>query len=311
MGCLNANSSTNTKPFSLAVIMETVEKELKDSFISFFNFSLSLIEKLDEKNGYLKFAVVNMQISLELFLKFYFIKIGKPEIVLDTNRKFKDFSFVLNAYFSHDRNPLISKKNLSTILESRNSIVHKGKLNEWDESLAEYIISCVFFIQRIYQINFEDTLIYSAIFSHKISRNTIWKKGAEKFANAISMKNQCKTLTCPECYAKAMVDMEIFNFDEYNQIVGIQCLSCFIYYDTENAAEIVECNACLENSFLLDKLNEQKEQIYLGLCLECDNKDIVRKCFNCESYYFPSTTENEVFSDHKFFCSQFCFEAWG
>ena len=49
------------------------EDELKESFTSFYNFSISLIETLNEENGHLKFAVVNMQIALELFLKYYFI----------------------------------------------------------------------------------------------------------------------------------------------------------------------------------------------------------------------------------------------
>src|ERR1035437_2853647 len=288
--------------------MKSIENELKESFISFFDFSLSLIETLDKTNGHLKFAVVNMQISLELFLKYYFVKLGKLEYVFSDDKKetFKDFSTVLNAYFSQEKFPLVSKKHLRTILESRNNIVHKGKLHDWDDELAEYFINCVFFIQGTYKNTIDETLIYSSNWSHKISNNKIWRNGAEKFAKKISLEYDLKPLVCPECLSKAMVDMEIFNFDEYNQIEGIQCLSCFIYYDTETAAEIIKCNVCLEKSFLLDKLNEQKEQVYYGMCLNCDNKDIVRKCKNCEIFYFPSTNVNEIKDNGIYYCSESC-----
>ena len=38
-----------------------IQKELKNTFLLFFNFSLELLEKIDPQNDFLKIAVVNMQ----------------------------------------------------------------------------------------------------------------------------------------------------------------------------------------------------------------------------------------------------------
>lgn len=105
---------------------------------------------MNKENQNLKFAVVNMQVALELFLKYYFISIGKEEWVFkDINAiklEFRDFSQILDRVFSSKDILISKKKNLKHILESRNNIVHRGKYNEWDDELADNIINCALFI---------------------------------------------------------------------------------------------------------------------------------------------------------------------
>ncbi len=290
------------------------EEELKNGFTSFYHFALSLIETLDEKNGHLKFAVVNMQIALELFLKYYFIKNNNPEKVFNTkNGKlvFKDFSVVLNAYYVSERDEhYTKKKHLTTIMKARNGIVHKGKFNKWDEELADYIISCAFFIQENLRNKFDETLLYPEYHPHKLSQNHMWRKGAIKFAEKVSAKFKKIPLECPHCYSRALIPKEIFDFDDSGSFDNYQCLSCLVDIDTEISGNIIKCCECNKKSYYVDLLNVQPDNTYLGGCLNCGNKMDLRRCENCEEFYFPDVINTEVIINKKHFCSKFCSELY-
>lgn len=294
--------------------MKKIEQELKSGFTSFYHFSLSLIESLSEKNGHLKFAVVNMQIALELFLKYYFIKKDMAERVFYESkgkRKFRDFSEVLNSYYIVvRRGHFAQKEHLKTILESRNNIVHKGKFEEWDEELASYIISCAFFIQGTLKKEFSETLIVSEYHPHNLSNNWIWKEGAENFAKNITSHFNEIAMECPHCYSRALVDKEIFDFDEAGSINGLQCLACFVEVETEINGKLIHCCACDKKSYYVDILNEQRNQIYLGGCFNCGNTMDLRCCANCDKLYFPDMINSEVYYDVKYFCSNDCCEMY-
>lgn len=290
--------------------LEEIEEELKNGFTSFYHFSLNLIENLSKGNGNLKFAVVNMQIALELFLKYYFVKKGKAErvVVIDSSKtKFKDFSDVLSAYFSSVRWSYMDKKHLKAIMESRNAIVHRGKHNEWNEELANYIVTCALFIQGTLKAEFSETLLLTGHSAHKLSSNPIWRKGSEDFAKAVAGEFDCKSYTCLFCQSKAMVDKECFNFDETHK-EGFQCVSCLQDLELDYQIALINCYACSEKAFVIDCLNEQQNQFYDGCCISCGLKDSVRKCENCEAFYFAHQNKEEINVSDKYFCSHICSE---
>jgi hypothetical protein len=292
--------------------MNELEQELKNGFSSFYNFSLSLIETLSEENGHLKFAVVNMQIALELFLKYYFIKHDLSSRVFNDKkgkRIYKDFSEVLDSYFKEVRQGhFTEKKFLKTILEKRNSIVHKGKFLGWDEDLANYIVSCALFIQGTLKNELGDTLITTTYQPHNLSKNSIWRGGAEKFAMKVAKDQDSIVMECPFCQSRTLVNKEVFNFNNYPSLEGLQCISCFMEIDSELNGRVVECPSCEEKSFFVDILNEQRDQSYLGGCFNCKHKERLRCCKNCEEYYFLDGIESEIFHNDHFFCSQNCVE---
>ena len=292
--------------------MKELEHELKSGFSSFYNFSLSLIESLSEENGHLKFAVVNMQIALELFLKYFFIKKGLSNRVFNDKkgkRTYKDFSEVLDSYFKVIREGHYTEKIfLKTILEKRNSIVHKGKFLDWDEDLANYIVSCAFFIQGTLRNGLGEGLITTTYQPHNLSKNSIWRGGAEKFALKVANGFDSIVMKCPFCQSRTLVNKEVFNFNTNATLDGFQCISCFMEIDTELNGRVVECPSCEENTFFIDILNEQKDQFYLGGCFNCGHKERLRCCKNCEEYYFLGGNETEIFQNNYFFCTQNCME---
>jgi len=293
---------------------QEISSELKSGFISFFNFSLALIENLSKENNNLKFAVVNMQISLELFLKYNFVMKDMPEYVFyikKGKRKFRDFSEVLNSYYTvFQTSHYAEKKYLVTLLESRNDIVHKGKFKEWDEELAKYLISCVFFMQGIYRNEFSETLINPEYHPHKLSENLTWKEGAIEFAHKVSKKFDVKLLECPYCYSRSLIKKEIFDFDEYGDIDNYQCLTCLCEVDTQINGAIINCCDCGEKTYYVDRFNIQPDKTHFGACLFCGNKMNLRHCDTCEDFYFHELKEIEIEFENNYFCSSECLDIY-
>lgn len=289
--------------------MENIEKELYNTFLSFFEFAFELIEKVNETNNYLKFAVVNMQISLELFLKYYFVKKGKlNDIVRRMNEEkiiYKDFLDVLNLFFSVNRWTYGNKKELTKILEARNNIVHNGLQAGWNEELAIYLIGCIFFIQGTMYSNFNEGVISQRYgrYIPTISHNVIWISGAEKFAKRLLKDKDIKPQKCPECGAHSLVPNDIFCFSD-TSLDNLQCLCCYQYIDIEFSAELIDCHVCLGSSYLVEKLNPQKDAEYCGYCLSCSTNENVRKCSFCDRFYHPK--EVEFIKDNKYYCSKEC-----
>ena len=226
------------QPYStLKAFIKKHKLELRSGFKEFYNFSLSLIESLDEKNGHLKFAVVNMQIALELFLKYYFLSKEMPERVFKEpllSGVYKDFSDILKSYYSVCRELHLSpKKRLITILENRNNIVHKGRFHEWDNELAQSIIECAFFIQHVSMFNFNESLVSAQYLPHKLSKNIHWKKGAQSIANNLCIKSAKQPMECPFCLSKTLVSKEIFALDEAQRMARRNAV-----FDAGDAAQI-------------------------------------------------------------------------
>lgn len=289
--------------------LEIIENELEESFKSFFFFSLDLVKNLSEANNNLKFAVVNMHTALELFLKFYFVKKGEPDFVITIkNNKitYKDFGVVLSKFYSSADFSMAKKKHLISVLESRNAIVHQGKYNKWDENLANDLITCTLFIQGVYNKEFCETLIETEynFDDNEFSKNEVWKKGSGIFAENLSKLNNENVFECIFCFSRAMVNKTHFNLDLYDE-GGFQCLTCLKDLTLEHQIGLIKC-FCNSNSFIIDILNEQKNQNYNGCCLDCGEKSFVRKCYKCEILYFEFLNKKEYKINDKYYCSVEC-----
>lgn len=264
---------------------------------------------MNKENQNLKFAVVNMQVALELFLKYYFISIGKEEWVFkDINAiklEFRDFSQILDRVFSSKDILISKKKNLKHILESRNNIVHRGKYNEWDDELADNIINCALFIQGLLNKEFNESLIpISYDVQNEFSTNWIWRKGAEKFAKNLAELNQGDVYECINCCSRALVDKKHFTYDEYDD-EGFQCITCLRDLQLHYQIGLCKCTACGKHSFILDCLNEQEGHTYHGCCVNCGMKYFAYKCDSCEEFFLDFDNERIEFKNH-IFCSEKC-----
>lgn len=294
----------------LEVDFNEVENELNESFYSFFTYSLELIGKVDENKNNYKFAVVNMQITLELFLKYYFIRKGLNKYVIkevNSNRiKYKDFSSILNNYFRVNKWTYGRKKELTKILELRNNIVHCGTSTQLNKDVVGYMIRCIFFIHGIMKSEFGELLI--ADNNLIIKHNTAWEESVEEFIDDLVITRDCIIRTCLSCGGYSVIPKEVFNIGEMtsDDTEDLVCLNCLEVYDQE-VCKVIDCYNCVDGSYYIDVLNPQKNQLFFGKCVDCGADTWVRKCATCGRLYHPSE-ETEIVIDGKYYCSQQCAE---
>lgn len=292
----------------MASKINQLENELKKSYKDFFLFSLELTNNIDNNNNNLKFAVVNMQIALELFLKYYFLKKGKADWLFSniTKLKFKDFTVILDLFFKKDNELLVTKKlHLKKILEARNKIVHSGK-DTWDEELAINLINTTLFIQNVLNREFNETLIETSTNpSNGLSSNEVWRKGTEDFAKNLAKLNGKKVYECWHCYSNSFVDKKIFTYDELED-EGFQCVTCLNSFYLDYDIGVAKC-ICGDDSFVLDCLNPQGEGEYWGKCLNCDMSYHAYKCADCEKYFLDFDNER-ITVNQNIYCSNSCEE---
>jgi len=269
-----------------------------------------LFEKVTPNSKYLKFATVNSQIALELFLKYYYVKRGKINEIQKKKKDeyindFHDFSQILGHFYSQRKWHYGKKKELAKLLETRNLIVHKGQSSTWDAELAENVVRTLFFIHATAWSDFGETILFNNYLPHKIADNAIWRIGAEAFASDISDN----VYRCLGCDAYAVIDGELMVLDDSNSDEDLICLCCLSSIDTIDQAKLLECYECYEKSYYIDALNAQDEQLYIGKCVECGTNTKVRKCKECEKYYHPKNT-TEIKNGENYFCSTLCSEMY-
>ncbi|QFY73643.1 hypothetical protein CEQ83_14300 [Priestia megaterium] len=288
------------------------EKELYETCVDFFHFSLQLIREISPSNRNLKFAVVNIQITLELFIKYYLVRQGHLENIADIKngklKNYKKFDTIMNYYFSNTKWSYGEKKELKKILDARNLIVHKGLRSGWDNDLAIYIIKCVLFIHGTMLNSFGISLLKGYPQPNPISTNLTWREGIEQSIDKLNTKHNFSVFHCPECGAYSLIPSNIIGLDS-NPDESLECLCCFYFYNIEAEAAVINCYKCSESkSYLIDRLNSDERQQHLGKCLECGINTPVRKCYECERFYHPN--DGEFTFDNNYFCSSDCKEIY-
>lgn len=298
----------------LEIDFKEVEKNLYDSFNSFLKFSIDLVGELDKNKDNYKFAVVNMQITLELFLKYYFIRKGLSKYVIDrvndNGIKYKDFYMVLNNYFRVSKWSYGRKKELTKILQIRNNIVHSGTNTQWNKEVVGYIIRCIFFMHGIMSSEFDELLIGNNKF--KLRNNVLWTESVEEFIDdLVIIHKDFPIRTCLSCGEYTLIPKEIFDIGEPTSSVvdDLVCLNCLDVYEMESDNTIIDCYECIDGSYFVNLSNPQEQQLYVGKCSECGTNTWVRKCAECERLYHPSDEQEVNFQD-KFFCSEECVEMY-
>lgn len=150
------------------------------------------------------------------------------------------------------------------------------------------------------QSNFGSLLIKTRLQASNISSNAIWKKGVEEFVKLQGYY----ALTCPDCDTRSFVSSEDFRFLGFWDEELKHCLCCFTYIDSI-MAKFINCYKCGEESYMIEPLNRQKNNFYVGICLECSTDTWVRKCNHCEKFYHPSVV-SEYYNEGEFYCCEAC-----
>jgi len=285
--------------------------ELRESFSDFAWLTLELLDKAQSEYKYLKFAAVNSQIALELFLKYLYVSSGKvAQIQLRKNgipqNDFLEFSQILNHFYSTRRWSHGVKKEFVKLMEARNSIVHKGKV-DWDEEAAQIIVRTILFIHATAWSEMSEVFFPDNYNPHPIANNQIWRDGVESFVSELADLSSSYVIRCITCDAYSVVSGDVMVLDETNSHDNLICLNCFTTVDITEEARLLVCYSCFDKAYYIDALNEQDDQLCVGKCSECGVKTWVRKCHGCEVFYHPSAVA-EINIDGKFFCSKDCSE---
>lgn len=283
--------------------------ELRITFSDFAWFTFDLLGKVQSDRKYLKFAAVNSQIALELFLKYYYVTSGKSEQIQivkngQFHNDFLEFNQILNHFYATRRWSHGVKKEFVKLMEARNSIVHKGVAN-LNEEAAEIIVRTLLFIHATAWSDLGEVFFFDNYLPHPISKNPLWLAGVESFVSQIADLNNSNVTPCITCGAYSVVNGEILVLDEVHSHNDFVCLNCLTSVNIEHECRILVCYDCSEKAYYVDALNEQARQLYVGKCAECGTDTWVRKCFGCEIFYHPSSTD-EVVIDGKYFCCSDC-----
>ncbi|HAS6022118.1 TPA: hypothetical protein ACGUVV_004826 [Vibrio vulnificus] len=290
------------------------EAELRESYTAFHESAFGLLDQVDKKPLNLMFAAVNAQIALELFLKYLFTRLGRGDEILKSNKHgsmvdYKEFNQILNLLYSDKGTKFGKKKELVQLMQIRNSIVHRGQKAAWDPEVAKITVKALFFMHATMKFYFNEVLFFDNYTPHKISQTKVWRVGAESFCEEIADIYHCDVLNCTNCKSDAVISGEILGFYEGCCVSDLVCLCCLTSINIENEARLLYCPDCDDRSYLIDALNEQDEQLYVGKCMACPTNTWVRKCGFCEEFYHPSS-ENEVEYNGFYFCSTDCKECY-
>lgn len=193
------------------------------------------------------------------------------------------------------------------MMEARNSILHKAQKADWDVELAKNVVRTLFFIHSTWYSDLGGCLFErSYLVPHPLSRNKVWGQGVQSFVEQLIELHDMPVKTCLTCKQYAVVPGEFFGLigaegDEY-----IVCLNCFDSLDVENEVRLLTCHKCEEESYIIDALNEQPGQLYVGKCTECGEDSWMRACASCKKFHHPE--QGEVVFQERFFCSSDCVE---
>jgi hypothetical protein len=284
--------------------------DLKSAYFEFAEFTFDLLTKATEDIRLLKFAAVNAQITLELFLKYVFIATGKADDITKKKRgssaeDFVDFSQILNHAFAIKLIRGVKKKDIETLCAARNSIVHRGAASTVENDLVEVVAICYLLIHFLSSDQFGTHLLSRSYGPHPISQNTAWVSGVERFVAGLAPLNSHVPINCIHCGSKSLVSGDFITIDGSQECEDVVCLCCLTSLSTIHEIALLKCSQCCTASYFVDILNPQAGQWYVGGCSTCDNGEWVRRCTNCEEFYFKSQVK-EACSENFNFCSKAC-----
>jgi hypothetical protein len=264
---------------------------LYDNGRDFLNHALELMFKKSKA----KFTVVNLQMALELFIKFRLVKqFGLQSICKDNLSKLRNPTQALvggkikTSIYNDCKNKFINLKHLNNyeqeLLENfqqtRNAIVHFGKEIDHKEFeiLSGHLIVKVF--RRILEDEAEPWL-----FKHL--QNDNYKKLLkfkpyidEAVGDALDHGNE--VLLCFECGNETLA---VTDEDYY-------CFCCGMRFYGPHAP-YVKCPFCKAKAMVYDALNST-DGVHKGKCISCQEDTLISFCSKCDVMIFP---ELERFSD--------------
>lgn len=258
------------------------EEELRRTFNLFLNRTIELLSQVDERKELFVFCAINAQVCLELFLKYYFFRMGKrSEILVKKNGEitnvFNEFQQILNHFFASSRIRHTSKKELEAVARLRNSIVHRAQNAEYQEDVCEFIVATLYFVHAISAQDLDEPVIEVTEAPHSVWRLEPWRRAARRFAGKICDEPG----VCLHCEQSAVIPGDSLYFGPATD-EDIVCVCCLSYLDAGRSASLLRCPECYDLSVYIDKLNKQSDGRFPARCVSCGLEPEAFICSECQ-----------------------------
>lgn len=270
---------------------EEICRQLLKNGIDFLNHSLKMVVDPKSDAVQAKLAVVNLQIALELLIKYRLAKdFGLQSICLTDLKTVPDLSSavaegkVKTQTYELCRQGILKRLNLedyerdllSQFQRHRNAIVHFSLNVQRDESIVACAHLVLKVIRRILESEPEtwlkhylDPTVYKALTDFKP-----YVDEAVEDAHTIGEE----TKLCYECSKETLTLLP--NGDYY-------CFCC----GTHNCSEHVpyaDCPFCKGHMCVAYDVLNPDNGIFQGKCLRCDEMLLVAECTSCSAHVFPN-----------------------
>lgn len=292
---------------------DTTLLKLQKNGFDFLSFGLRLIlePSVDEKD--LRVAVANIQIGVELLIKYKIAKDkGLQEICttdlssltnvqiedmaeLGTLKTFK-FETCKHKFISNTSIGEYERNLIDRFQRLRNSIVHFGAVLPRELTIAECSHVVLKVVRRIIaddgSTHLADYLsqdVYKSLIKFPQYINEA-VDDAHKFGEDVRLCFECKNETLTTVH------------DEFHY-----CFSCG-FFVFEKHAPYIDCPYCKgHKTAVYDSLNSS-DGIFRGKCISCDENLLVAKCAFCEVEVFPEVFAKYDEIENEWYCEE-CHEA--
>jgi predicted RNA-binding Zn-ribbon protein involved in translation (DUF1610 family) len=256
--------------------------ELKQTFNLFLNRCIELLTEVEERRELFVFSAVNAQVCLELFLKYYYFRLGRHSEVLATkkgvqSKVFNEFQQILNHFFATNEITHTSKNQLERIGKLRNSIVHRAQDTSYEEDLCENVIATLYFVHTISVHHLDEPVIVANRDPQRIRELGPWRRAAANFAAKICRQ----PAVCLHCEQTAVVPGDELAFEPGTSGDEAVCLCCLTYLEVRNTAAVLRCPDCSELAVYVDRLNQQPDGTFPAKCASCGLRPEVFFCSEC------------------------------
>ena len=269
-------------------IRDDLASELFDNAMDFLNNGLSYLLSHPPSNRVSKLTVVNLQMSLELLIKWYLIKnvnlqaIFTPTLsaIRDLRQEIwqgrvfsKNYGVLKRQFLSCNYLDAPQVELLNKFQNYRNRIVHSFLTLSYDEGVFLSAELAFKVMRRIVDhdpdipfTDFIDKELYQKLIGYPL-----YVEHSEDLAEQVVPD---EVLICWECQNRTLGEIG----DDY------YCFCCGSKTPTQ-ALGYAECPFCKEKAFAYDKLN-LKECGTVGRCIKCDKDAAVEACVNCDAPVF-------------------------
>lgn len=288
---------------------DTTIERLQQNGFDFLNFGLRLILSPVADAKDVKVSVANIQIGLELLIKYSLAKKHSLQYICITDLtslteaqiaelveagtlRTKKYELCKQGFITGATINGYERELIDRFQRLRNSIVHFGAVLPREQTIAQCAHVVLKVVRRI--VESEGSSWLRNYLSQDVYRNLIQFPPyiAEAIDDAYESGNDVRL--CFECSNETLTTLP--NDEHYCFSCGFRILSEYAPY--------IDCPYCKGNrTAVYDSLNSE-DGIFRGKCIACEEDLIVANCASCDVEVFPEVFANYDEIENRWYCDK-------